>query len=186
MRCPLSSKKSKKALRIWCDVIIGTGNFIFCKNSCFFTKSHHLKYAFPTNYETFSPHADLASFVNCYWELEVEADPDVQKQRVIPDGYIEMFFILGDEVRRFTTGTAYILQPRAMVMGQITGPFYIQPTGYVKTFAIRFYSYGFANFVQVPLKDLANKETPLENLLPGSAVLQKIRKMQAVRSSGSP
>lgn len=125
------------------------------------------------NYETFSPHADLASFVNCYWELEVEADPDVQKQRIIPDGYIEMFFILGDDVKRFVTDTDYILQPRAMILGQITEPFYIQPTGYVQTFAIRFYPYGFANFVRVPLKDLVNKETPLEELFPGSAVLQK-------------
>lgn len=125
------------------------------------------------NYETFPPHADLASFVNCYWELEVEADPDVQKQRIIPDGYIEMFFILGDDVKRFVTDTGYILQPRAMVLGQITEPFYIQPTGYVKTFAIRFYPYGFANFVRVPLKDLVNKETPLEELLPGSAALQE-------------
>ena len=125
------------------------------------------------NYETFLPHADLASFVNCYWVLEVEADPDVQKQRVIPDGFIEMFFILGDDVRRFTTDTAYLIQPRAMVMGQITQPFYIQPQGYVKTFAVRFYPYGFAHFVQVPLKDLANTETPLSHLLPGSEALQE-------------
>ncbi|MCD8539184.1 MAG: helix-turn-helix domain-containing protein [Leadbetterella sp.] len=132
------------------------------------------------NYTTFSPHADLASFVKCYWELEVAADPDVQKQRIIPDGYIEMFFILGDDVRRFTTETDYILQPRAMVLGQITEPFYIQPSGYVHSFAIRFYPYGFAHFVHVPLKELANKETPLETLFPEGTVLQ-----EKVESAGS-
>ena len=125
------------------------------------------------NYETFPPHADLASFVSCYWELEVEADPDVQKQRIISDGSIEMFFILGDEVKRYITDTDYLIQPRAMVLGPITEPFYIRPAGYVKTFAVRFYPYGFANFVKVPLKDLANTETPLEALLPGSTALQK-------------
>src|SRR5690606_21973777 len=45
-----------------------------------------------------------------------------------------------------------------------TEPFYIEPTGYVNTFAIRFYPYGFANFVTEPIRNLANKETPLELL----------------------
>ena len=43
-------------------------------------------------------------------------------------------------------------------------PFYIEPTGYVNTFAVRFYPYGFANFVSAPIKNLANKETPIEQL----------------------
>lgn len=39
-----------------------------------------------------------------------------------------------------------------------------EPTGYVGTFAIRFYPYGFANFVTTPIKNLANKETPIDQL----------------------
>ncbi len=51
-----------------------------------------------------------------------------------------------------------------MVLGQIIEPFYIEPTGYVNTFSIRFYPYGFTNFVTEPIKNLANIETPLESL----------------------
>jgi AraC-like DNA-binding protein len=51
-----------------------------------------------------------------------------------------------------------------MVLGQITEPFYIEPTGYVNTFAVCFYPYGFANFISEPIKSLANKETPLKLL----------------------
>lgn len=116
------------------------------------------------NYQTFQPHPDLESLVNCYWTLEVPAENDAQRQRIIPDGCIEMAFILGDDIKRYTSENGFILQPRAMVLGQTVEPFYIEPTGYVNTFAIRFYPYGFANFVTIPLQNLANKETPIELL----------------------
>jgi hypothetical protein len=116
------------------------------------------------DYQTYSPSADLASLINCYWTLEVPADFNAPKQRIVPDGCIEMAFILGDDIKRYTSEDEFLLQPRAMVLGQTMEPFYIQPTGYVNTFAIRFYPYGFANFVSVPIKTLANKETPLTSL----------------------
>ncbi len=113
------------------------------------------------DYQTFQPHPDLESLVKCYWTLEVPAQQEFQRQLIIPDGYIEMFFLLGDDVKRYTSGDEFIIQPRAMVIGQITEPFYIEPTGYVNSFAVRFYPYGFASFVPKPIKELANKETPL-------------------------
>ena len=116
------------------------------------------------DYQTFQPHSDLAPFIKCYWTLEVPAGNNSHRQRIIPDGCIEMAFILGDDIKRFTAGENFILQPRAMILGQTLEPFYIEPTGYVKTFAIRFYPYGFANFVSVPIARLANNETALEVL----------------------
>src|SRR5687768_7538510 len=113
------------------------------------------------NYQTFQPHADLASFVKCYWILEVPHQPDTQRQLIIPDGCIEMIFILGDDVRRYTSEDKFIIQPRDLVLGQITEPFFVEPTGYVNSFAVRFYPYGFANFVSIPIQHLANKETPI-------------------------
>lgn len=113
------------------------------------------------NYQTFQSQSDLRSIVKCYWTLEIPAQKDVQKQLIIPDGCIDMIFILGDDVKRFTTGDDFIIQPREMVLGQITEPFYVQPSGYVNSFAVRFYPYGFSNFVSSSIKKLANKETPL-------------------------
>jgi hypothetical protein len=116
------------------------------------------------NYQTFQPCADLQSLVKCYWTLEVPAEANPERQRIVPDGCIEMAFILGDDIKRFTSDHDFILQPRAMVLGQTLEPFYIQPTGYVNTFAVRFYPFGFANFVSSPISNLANKETALEKL----------------------
>ncbi|MGF1763264.1 DUF6597 domain-containing transcriptional factor [Aliivibrio kagoshimensis] len=116
------------------------------------------------NYQTFQPHPDLESLISCYWTLEVPKTDDHQRQRIIPDGTIEMAFILGDDIKRHTSEDSFIMQPRAMVLGHTIDPFYIEPTGYVDTFSIRFYPYGFANFVTVPIKALANTETPLAQL----------------------
>ena len=116
------------------------------------------------NYQTFQPNPDLKSIISCYWTLEVPAEFSAQRQRIIPDGTIEMAFILGDDIKRYTSENEFIIQPRAMVLGQTIEPFYIEPTGYVNTFAIRFYPYGFSNFVTMPIKKLANKETPIELL----------------------
>ncbi|MDY8135394.1 helix-turn-helix domain-containing protein [Aquimarina sp. 2201CG5-10] len=125
------------------------------------------------NYQTFQPHPDLESLISCYWTLEVPATDDAQKQRIIPDGTIEMAFILGDDIKRYTSKDNFILQPRSMVLGQTIDPFYIEPTGYVNTFAIRFYPYGFANFATVPIKTLANKETPIKKLF-GEKIASKL------------
>ncbi len=116
------------------------------------------------NYQTYPPSADLNAMVKCHWTLEVPPLPEAPKQRIIPDGCIEMCFILGEDVRRYTTETEYILQPRAMVFGQITRPYFVQPTGYVNTFAVRFYPYGFANMIDQPISELADQETALASL----------------------
>jgi hypothetical protein len=122
------------------------------------------------NYETFKPHPNLDALVKCHWILEVPHTQETPRQRIIPDGCIEMCFILGDDVRRYTSETDYIIQPRAMVFGQITKPYYIQPTGYVNTFAVRFYPYGFANFISRPISELADKETPLTSLFDAHSI----------------
>lgn len=114
------------------------------------------------DYQTFQPHKDLREFVKCFWTLKVPKEPNPQKQRIVPDGCIEMIFTLGDDVKRFVSKRKYIIQPRSMVLGQITEPFYIQPTGRVDVFAIRFFPGGLMPFATWSIKDLENKETILE------------------------
>ncbi len=116
------------------------------------------------NYQTYKPHKDLESIVKFYWTLEVPFDPKNQKQKIVPDGCIEMTFNFGDKIKRFTSGTDFILHPNSMVMGQRTKSFDILPIGNVDTFAICFYPVGFANFVTMPLENLVDKETPISEL----------------------
>jgi len=117
------------------------------------------------NYQTFQPHPDLAPLVKCYWSLEAAATDTPQRQRIIPDGCMEMIFILGDDIKRYTSETESIVQPRAVVVGQISKPFVIEPTGHVHCFAARFYPHGFSNFSAVPLQALENKETHIAHVV---------------------
>lgn len=116
------------------------------------------------NYQTYKSHKDLESIVKFYWTLEVPFDPKNQKQKIVPDGCIEMTFNFGDKIKRYTSETDFILHPNAMIMGQRTKSFDILPTGNVDTFAICFYPIGFANFVKLPLENLVDKETPIAKL----------------------
>ncbi|HOX81839.1 MAG TPA: helix-turn-helix domain-containing protein [Chryseolinea sp.] len=126
------------------------------------------------NYQTFQPHSDLASLVKCFWTLEVPAEEGSQRQRIVPDGCLEMIFILGDNIKRIVSEDEFIIQERAMVVGQITEPFLIEPTGYVNVFATRFYPYGFAYFIAEPIKNLTNKETSIE-LLFGEEIAKELQ-----------
>lgn len=115
-------------------------------------------------YQTYPPHKDLSSLIQCYWTLEVEETESQGKQKIIPDGCIEMAFLLGDGIKRYLDETEFVLQPKAMVIGQITKPFEIEPMGYVNTFAVRFYPFGFSMIHSVPMDQLSNRETDFASL----------------------
>jgi AraC-like DNA-binding protein len=125
------------------------------------------------DYQTFRPHLDLETIVKCYWTLEIPKQKENQKQLVLPDGCVDMCFILGEDIKRYTSENEFLIQPKQMLLGQITEQFHIEPAGYVNTFAIRFYPYGFANFIELPLNQLANKETAL-NLLFGDKITNQL------------
>ncbi len=115
-------------------------------------------------YNTYDPSPDLASFIKCFWSLKVPQEASGTKQQILPDGCLEMIFNLGDDIKRYTDSDDFIIQPASFVMGQLTKPFFIEPTGDVDTFAARFYPGGFGHFVKIPLQDLSNKETEFSGM----------------------
>lgn len=113
------------------------------------------------NYQTFPSNPNLDALVKCFWTLEVPRMEGAEKQRILPDGCIDMCFVLGDDIRRYTSETEFIIQPRAFILGQISEPFFVEPSGDVNTFAVRFYPYGFTHFTTTDISQLANRETDL-------------------------
>ncbi len=135
------------------------------------------------DYQTFKPHKDLESIVKFYWTLEVPFDPKNQKQKIVPDGCIEMTFNFGDKIKRYTSDNDFVLHPNAMIMGQRTKSYYILPTGNVRTFAICFYPIGFVNFVNIPLQNLVDKETPIEELFETAEAKELEQQMHLARDT---
>ncbi|WP_109301217.1 helix-turn-helix transcriptional regulator [Aquimarina sp. AU474] len=129
------------------------------------------------NYQTFQPHPDLSALVKFYWSLKVPFDPNNQKQKIIPDGCIEMTFNLKDKIKRYISEDDFLIHPNAMIMGQRTKSYFIEPLGNVDSFAICFYPYGFSNFVSTPMENLIDIETPIQCLFgetPAKKLEQKI------------
>jgi len=114
------------------------------------------------DYQEYKPRPELSAFVKFYWTLEVPKRDEVSKQLLLPDGCLEMAFALGDDVKRFVSEDEFVISPRQMIIGQITKQCYIQPTGYVNSFSVRFYPYGFAAFSSIPLHELADSEIDLD------------------------
>lgn len=115
-------------------------------------------------YNTYPPSPDLDGFVKCYWTLDAPVENKPEKQRIVPDGCMEMIFHYGDRYRQYTEDGNFIIQPACFVFGQITSPLDIEPSGHTGIFAVRFYPDGFTPFINSSIQVMANKAVPLQEL----------------------
>lgn len=128
------------------------------------------------DYRTFPPPDDLAPFIRCFWTLDAPADPDAPRQRIVPDGCMEVIFHHGDRYRQFRSDGSSVVQPRCFVFGQITEPLEIAPTGRTGMFSVRFVPGGFLPFTSRPLSVLADRATELDDIFgpPGHELARRI------------
>lgn len=116
------------------------------------------------NYQTFEPNQDLTAFIRCYWTLESPKEETPEKQTIVPDGCMEMIFHYGDLYKQYLDNGNSIIQPRCFVIGQLTRPLDIKPTGETGIFSIRFHPEGFLPFTTFPIKEMENTAVSLEKL----------------------
>ena len=53
------------------------------------------------DYKTYNPVSDLSAFVKCFWSLDGPAENKPEKQRIVPDGCMEMIFHYGDLYKQY-------------------------------------------------------------------------------------
>jgi len=116
------------------------------------------------NYQTFEPSNDLTTLIKCYWTLESETEETPEKQTIVADGCMEMIFHYGDLYRQYTENGKSIIQPKCFVIGQLTRPLEIEPTGKTGIFSVRFHPNGFLPFTTIPIKKMENTAVSLEKL----------------------
>ena len=127
-------------------------------------------------HQTFEPNQDLTTLIKCYWTLEIPKEETPEKQTIVPDGCMEMIFHYGDLYRQYNENGNSILQPKCFVIGQLTRPLEIEPTGETGIFSIRFHPYGFLPFTTIPIKEIENTAVSLDKLFgkDGQKIEQKI------------
>ncbi|MFN0179657.1 MAG: DUF6597 domain-containing transcriptional factor [Gemmatimonadales bacterium] len=97
------------------------------------------------DYREIPPAEPLRGLIRCYWFLTGRgghragsADP------ALPDGSPELIFNLADPFHAFRGDEPPVAQPMTMLVGQITAPLVVGPTGRVDMVAVRFEPFGAA------------------------------------------
>lgn len=131
------------------------------------------------NYQTFKPENDLSALVKCYWTLDGPGEDSPQKQVIVSDGCMEMIFHYGDLYRQYLSSGESIIQPRCFVIGQLTEPLEIQPTGRTGIFSVRFHPDGFAPLSPISLKGMENQAVPLTTIFGGDVSVVEMQVLAA-------
>ncbi|PST83114.1 AraC family transcriptional regulator [Pedobacter yulinensis] len=116
------------------------------------------------NFRIIEPGSDLSALVKCYWVLESSKEQTPQKNTIVPDGCMKMIFHYGDPYRHLSDTHNSVLLPRCFVIGQLTKPYLVQPTGKTGTFFVCFHPNGFLPFSSMPIKAMENTAVPLLTL----------------------
>jgi len=107
-------------------------------------------------YREYQPAMALRRIVRCYWSLSGDSDTAFgDPEPALPDGSPELIFNLADPFLAVGDHGARTAQPRAMLVGQITAPFAVVPTGAIDLVAVRFEPAG-ASLLCDHLADLTN------------------------------
>src|SRR5689334_609047 len=101
-------------------------------------------------YRVYQPHPGLSRFIKCYWTLESGEIPVVSsRERIFPDGCMELVFHFGDLFRKYKRDTAGETQGRSFIHGQLTKYMELEATGKTGIFSVRFKPGGLQPFMDI-------------------------------------
>lgn len=108
-------------------------------------------------YSEFHPQPPLNNFVECFWALESDAQISEHKtERILPDGCVEVILNFAEPFAQHDDDSTRV-QPRNFIVGQMTRPISISPTGPVQLIGIRFHPGGTTPFFRLPMNVLTNR-----------------------------
>jgi AraC-like DNA-binding protein len=115
-------------------------------------------------YREIKPTPLLRRFVECFWLLEGDGSANGSPpERILPDGCVELILNFGARFLQHVDGKQQ-LQPRNFVVGQMTGPIVISPSGAVELLGIRFQPGGTRAFLGTPAHEFTDEVVDLGNL----------------------
>lgn len=121
-------------------------------------------------YNEYNPIAHLAPYVKCFWTLQIESVQAAQeRERIMPDGTIELIFHYGDKYQQFDKSGGVLVQPRSFLYGQLTSYIEIAPTGNTGIMGIRFYPHGLAAFINMPVSECTAQVVTVYDVFGASA-----------------
>ncbi|MFM8740935.1 MAG: DUF6597 domain-containing transcriptional factor, partial [Cytophagales bacterium] len=116
------------------------------------------------NPKTYKPNKELKEFVKRYWTLDGEKENIPLKNTIVPDGTMKLIFHYGDTYKHHSQNGNTIVLPKCFLIGQLTKPYVIEPTGVTGSFVVQFTPNGFLPFTSIPIKEMENTAVPVEML----------------------
>ena len=120
-------------------------------------------------YRESKPGQPLSAHIECIWTLEGRDSAHLQQEtsspeRLLPDGCVEMILNFGAPFREHREGNRSELQPLRFVVGQMTRPVLVSPTGSVCLLGVRFLPGGTLGILDIPPYELTNAIEPLSEI----------------------
>ena len=115
-------------------------------------------------HRTFEPAADLLAVIKCYWTLESPRANTPSVNTIVPDGTIKMIFHYGAPYEHYAEDDRVSTLPRSFVIGQLTRPYRVKPTGETGTFFVCFHPNGFSPFTSISPRSMENTAVPLAEI----------------------
>ena len=113
-------------------------------------------------YRQIRPGALVGQYVEFYWILQ-HSSPAASIQRIIPDGRAAMILNVGNPFESLRNGI-WESQPECFLIGQITGPLLLRPSGAARMLGIQFRPHGVAKLFKLPMSELTDSTVALEDL----------------------
>src|SRR5262249_27344354 len=116
-------------------------------------------------YREFKSALPLSKHVECIWLLESsDQQESTEPERILPDGCVELILNFGALFSEHKEAGHSDLQPSRFVVGQMTQPVHVSPTGPVQLLGIRFAPGGTLPFLPIPPGELTNRIAPLADI----------------------
>jgi AraC-like DNA-binding protein len=117
-------------------------------------------------YREFLPGSELARFVQCFWILE-QAAHEAPRQKVVPDGRMELLVHLGDPVETILEdGSRWPGQTGSLLVGQIRRHITLSPKGRVEILGVRLHPGAAFPLFRVDLDEMVDDAVPLSAFRP--------------------
>ncbi|RZJ65188.1 MAG: AraC family transcriptional regulator [Flavobacterium sp.] len=119
------------------------------------------------DYKEYVPDQRLLAFIKAHWSLEsADGEKPHSRERVFPDGCIEVLFHYGDLFTKFDSSGNRYVQPLNLIHGQITSFIELEATGKVGILSARFMPFGLRPFVNIDIDSITDKVVLLTDVWP--------------------
>jgi AraC-like DNA-binding protein len=113
-------------------------------------------------YSVYKPSERLRPFISFYWILETETSLALSaKQRIIPNGCVELIFHFGDRLNTLFPNQKPEQQPQSLISGQSTRFYDVEQNGKTGMLSILFKPHGARMFFDLPISEITNQNVDL-------------------------